>query len=153
MFLCTILQWPNAKGSVVLPKTTASFRNICSSEDSSHLLPCNGFPHRFAPAGIPHRESPHWAIHQVGFANLVTSTAIRRKAQGNMVEMIIIPYSICGLWCAQPLGCTRHATRGSLQVTMLSPMGGQWTEFHDSHYQIKKILNMFTRTINQKSRK
>ena len=27
--------------------------------------------------------------------------------------------------CAQPLGCTRHATRGSLEVTMLGGMGGQ----------------------------
>ena len=31
----------------------------------------------------------------------------------------------CERWCAQPLGCTRHATRGSLEVTMLGGMGGQ----------------------------
>ena len=31
----------------------------------------------------------------------------------------------CERWCAQPLGCTRHATRGSLEVTMLRGMGGQ----------------------------
>ena len=29
----------------------------------------------------------------------------------------------CERWCAQPLGCTRHATRGSLEVTMLGGMG------------------------------
>ena len=33
--------------------------------------------------------------------------------------------SKCGLWCAQPLGCTRHVTRGSLKKTMLSGTSGQ----------------------------
>ena len=31
----------------------------------------------------------------------------------------------CERWCAQPLGCTCHATRDSLEVTMLGGMGGQ----------------------------
>ena len=42
-------------------------------------------------------------------------------------ELII--YS-CERWCAQPLGCTRHATRGSLEVTMLGGLGGQSLGLH-----------------------
>ena len=43
--------------------------------------------------------------------------------------------------CAQPLRCTRHATRGSLEVTMLGGMGGQ--RFTNRNYHGREVNSSF----------
>ena len=52
----------------------------------------------------------------------------------NLQQVWSAGWGECERWCAQPLGCTRHATRGSLEVTMLGGLGGQSLGLHNSYW-------------------
>ena len=47
----------------------------------------------------------------------------RKKVEQEMLAQCAQCDWSCERWCAQPLGCTCHATKGSLCVTMLSDHG------------------------------
>ena len=82
-------------------------RKQSHSVTASPVLPleANGNEHCAPPMAL-------WAT------SLALSTCLSFEVEPKINEK-------CETWCAQPLGCTRHATRGSLEVTMLGGMGGQ----------------------------
>ena len=73
----------------------------------------------FTRIGVQYFCTAYWNYGET--IELTVKIVIKVK---EMDEIDMFNYD-CGLYGARPLGCTRHAARGSRIVTMLSGMGGQ----------------------------